>query len=74
MSYQCIKCDSPAIFDSNMCESCLEHALTVSLLNFGTPDYYICSNCESRIEKLDFWEHVVECNKNRPYPPFNLFK
>lgn len=58
--YKCVTpgCNYYAIFDTNVCESCLANALTKSAENMGTPEWAICGHCGIKFNYEDLVKHM----------------
>lgn len=59
MPYWCVNgCGKEAIFDSNICDSCLEDAAIKNQENFGTPERYMCGYCGDTFSPQDIVRHI----------------
>ena len=68
MSYRCTThgCNNEAIFDTNICDVCLESAAKSSAENFGAPEILGCRQCgETFFSTTDFIGHV--CDEEAPW-------
>jgi hypothetical protein len=50
-------CPNAAIFDTNVCEDCLEMCAIENALNMGTPETVRCGHCEQWFKWDDFVTH-----------------
>lgn len=60
-------CNNEAIFDTNICDDCLEGTAIKALENFGTPDCFLCGHCGRVIQSEDSVEHVKKHLANKIY-------
>lgn len=55
MPYQCTTpgCEKQAIFDTNVCDDCLEEAALANVRNFGDSEVHFCGECGTRFYVSD---------------------